>query len=255
MTIPEYNLLSDIKKTKDSCLVIPVINEGEKFHSLVHEIKAKKIDKVCDFIISDGGSTDNTLDFDLESNILQLNSNEGLSSQLRAAYFFAKERKYKNIVTIDGNGKDDPSFIGEIIKKLNDGYDFVQCSRFIKEGKGINTPPLREFAIRYLHAPMLSFFSGFLWTDTTQGYRGYSSRFLFEKKISIFRNLFKKYELLAYLSFAGPKNGFKCIEIPVTRKYPEGKIPTKINSFAGNMLVFTTLIKACLGFYNPKSND
>ena len=41
------------------------------------------------------------------------------------------------------------------LKKLSEGYDFVQCSRFLKEGKGVNTPKLREIAIRFIHAPVL----------------------------------------------------------------------------------------------------
>ena len=41
-------------------------------------------------------------------NIIQLKDKEGLSAQLRAAYFQAKEKGYKNIITIDGNSKDDP---------------------------------------------------------------------------------------------------------------------------------------------------
>ena len=56
--------------------------------------------------------------------------------------------------------------------------DFVQASRFITGGISENTPKLREFAIRKIHAPLLKFFSGFPWTDTTQGFRGYSSKLL-----------------------------------------------------------------------------
>ncbi len=61
-----------------------------------------------------------------------------------------------------------------IIEALQQGVDFVQASRFVPGGAGENTSQSRDFAIRFIHAPMLSLFSGFRWTDTTQGFRAYS---------------------------------------------------------------------------------
>ena len=81
-----------------------------------------------------------------------------LSSQLRCAYSFALEEKYNGFITIDGNNKDDPNLVIDFIKYLDKGYDFIQASRFIKNGKGINTPILRHFAIKFIHAPILVFF-------------------------------------------------------------------------------------------------
>ena len=122
-----------------------------------------------------------------------------LSSQLRCAYSFALEEKYNGFITIDGNNKDDPNLVIDFIKYLDKGYDFIQASRFIKNGKGINTPILRHFAIKFIHAPILSFFSNFHWTDTTQGYRAYSRKIFEDRLILPFRNIFNSYELLCYL--------------------------------------------------------
>jgi hypothetical protein len=170
---------------------------------------------------------------------------------LRCAYAFSLKQGYKGIVTIDGNDKDDPKAISLFIKALSRGVDFVQASRFVPGGKSINTPKIRDFAIRYIHSPILSFFSGFSWTDTTQGFRGYSRRMLLDQKISIFRNIFNSYELLAYLSYRAPKLGYNCLEIPTIRKYSKGKIQTKISNFRGNLLILKILFEACLGRYNP----
>ena len=62
---------------------------------------------------------------------------------------------YNSVITIDGNNKDDPKTIPAIIQKLNEGNDFVQVSRFIKNGKGVNTPLKRMLAIRLIHAPLI----------------------------------------------------------------------------------------------------
>ena len=206
-------------------------------------------------IIVDGGSTDGSLESlrlqGLGVNTLILKTGPGkLSAQLRCAYSFCLLRDYKGVVTIDGNNKDDPKAIPAFIEKLNEGYDFVQASRFIPGGEAVNTPLSRNLAIRLIHAPLLSLASGFHWTDTTQGFRAYSATLLSNEKISIFREIFNEYELLAYLSYIAPKLKFKCIEIPSKRVYPLGETPTKISIFSGNFKVLTTLIKTCFGSYN-----
>jgi dolichol-phosphate mannosyltransferase len=173
-----------------------------------------------------------------------------LSAQLRCAYAFALDRGYEGIVTIDGNDKDDPEAIPRFITALKAGIDFVQASRFLPGGVAENTPRSRDFAIRYIHAPCLSLASGFKWTDTTQGFRAYSRQLLLDPRIAPFRDAFSSYELLAYLSYRAPRLGYKCLELPTTRRYPAGEIPTKISGFRGNMVLLNTLFRACTGKYN-----
>ena len=241
------------------CVVIPVINEGERIKCLLSRMMALKIDNIADIIIVDGGSTDGSLG--LES--LQQKGVRGLlvktgpgklSAQLRCAYAFAIDQGYQGIVTIDGNDKDDPVAIPPFIQALKQGVDFVQASRFIKGGMSENTPKSRDFAIRFIHAPMLRVYSGFQWTDTTQGFRAYSRKMLLDPKIALFRDVFRTYELLAYLSYRAPKLGYRCLELPTIRRYPKGEVPTKITSFKGNFAVLRTLMFACLDLYSPKNS-
>lgn len=254
--VPEMSVNFWQGKTSDFCVVIPVINEGERIHALLRRMAKEKIANCADIIIVDGGSNDNSL----EEKKLRVANVRGvivktgmgkLSAQLRCAYAFALEQGYKGIITIDGNNKDDPKDIPNFIRALESGADFVQASRFITGGIAENTPKSRNFAIRYIHAPCLSIASGFKWTDTTQGFRAYSRRILLDPKIAPFRAVFNQYELLAYLSCRVPKLGYSCVELPTVRKYPKGKIPTKISMMKGNWLVFTTLLNACMGRYNP----
>lgn len=237
------------------CVVIPVINEGERIKSLLSRMAALKIEGIADIIIVDGGSTDGSLE--VES--LQQNGVRGLlvktgpgklSAQLRCAYAFALDQGYEGIISIDGNDKDDPEAIPRFIEALKQGVDFVQASRFISGGVAENTPRSRDFAIRFIHAPMLSLFSGFRWTDTTQGFRAYSRKMLLDPNIAPFRDVFMTYELLAYLSYRVPKLGFRCLELPTIRRYPKGEVPTKISTFNGNLSVLRVLVNACFGIYN-----
>ena len=254
--IPNFKI--DFFKGKNTkyCLVIPVINEGDRIRLFLERLKKLKIASLIDIVIIDGGSTDNSLNkkslisFEV-CGLLTKIDNGKLSSQLRIAYAFALVNNYEGIITIDGNNKDDPSNIFKSIQLLDKGYDFVQASRFLKGGKHINTPIIRYLAIRLIHAPLLSIFSGFYWTDTTQGFRAYSKKCLIDSRIKPFRDIFMDYELLAYLSYRAPRVGLKCIEFPSSRYYPRGKVPTKISNFNGNIKLIKTLIKACFGRFNP----
>jgi dolichol-phosphate mannosyltransferase len=158
-------------------------------------------------------------------------------------------------VTIDGNDKDDPDAIPRFIDAIEQGYDFVQASRFLAGGVAENTPKSRDFAIRFIHAPMLSLASGFHWTDTTQGFRAYSRAMLLDPRVAPFRDEFTTYELLAYLSYRVPKLGYRCVELPTVRRYPKGEVPTKISSVRGNLSVLQVLMKACAGQYNPRLGE
>jgi dolichol-phosphate mannosyltransferase len=258
--VPAFETLLWRGRQHPWCVVVPVINEGKRIRSLLSRMAALKINGIADVIIVDGCSTDGSLA--LES--LQEKGMRGLlvktgpgklSAQLRCAYAFALDQGYEGIVTIDGNDKDDPEAIPRFIEALEQGVDFVQASRFLAGGVAENTPKSRDFAIRFIHAPMLSLFSGFEWTDTTQGFRAYSRKMLLDAKIDIFRDVFMTYELLAYLSYRAPKLGYRCCELPTIRRYPKGEVPTKISSFKGNLSVLQVLISACLGRYDPVKNN
>jgi dolichol-phosphate mannosyltransferase len=75
-----------------------------------------------------------------------------------------------------------------------------------------------------------------------------------DTRIAPFRDVFMSYELLAYLSYRAPKLGYRCIELPSIRRYPDGKVPTKISRFTGNLALLQVLVRACLGAYNSKIN-
>lgn len=237
-------------------LVIPVINEGERIQNELMTMTKLGISNVADIIIVDSGSTDGSLglDFLRENQVRGLLVKTGpgkLSAQLRCAYAFALDQGYEGIVTIDGNDKDDPEPIPRFIDALKQGVDFVQASRFLEGGAAVNTPKSRDFAIRWIHAPLLSLSSGFQWTDTTQGFRAYSRKLLLDARIAPFRDIFTDYQLLAYLSHRAPKLGYVCRELPTIRRYPAtGKTPTKISGVRGNLRVLRVLVEACTGAYD-----
>jgi glycosyltransferase involved in cell wall biosynthesis len=253
--IPAFHVKFKQERRHAYCVLIPVINEGERIRSLLSRMTALQIREIADIIIVDGGSRDGSLEPGIladagVSALLEKTGPGKLSAQLRCGYAFSLDEGYLGVVTIDGNDKDDPEAISRFISALQEGVDFVQASRFVPGGIAENTPLSRHLAIKLLHAPLLSLASGFPWTDTTQGFRAYSRRLLLDPRLKLFRNIFSTYELLAYLSYRAPKLGFRCVEMPTIRRYPKGETPTKISSVRGNLALVGTLIKVCRGGYN-----
>ena len=253
--VPDFRCLEFNKKRSDVCVCIPVINEGQRIKSLIGRMS--HLVNTVDVLIADGGSTDGSVEEDYlrKSGVCTLLTKEGpgkLSAQLRMAMAYAIEQGYTGIVTIDGNNKDDPEAIPEFLSKLKEGYDFIQGSRYMPGGKGLNTPFIRHMAIKFLHVPLISLSARYRYTDTTCGFRAYNTQFLLDKRIQPFRNVFWSYELLFYLAVCATRLGFRVTEIPTTRSYPaNNKIPTKISFVRGNINLLMILLKTLFVGYYP----
>lgn len=245
----------ETRRTK-YCLLIPVINEGDRIKAELERAYKNQVHGQCDIIICDGGSTDGSLNADrireLGVNAVLTKQDRGRqAAQLRMGLWWAMHRGYDGVVTIDGNNKDSIEDVGKMVEKLDVGYDFIQGSRYVSGGKSINTPILRHFAVRCIHAPIISLAAGFRFTDTTNGFRAYSKLYVNHPDVQPFRDIFMTYELLAYLSVRAAQLGLRVCEVPVTRSYPIGqKTPTKISPFKGNFDLIRILLKTWVGCYH-----
>lgn len=254
--VPSYRATIFSEKATRYAIVVPVINEGQRIIQQLQRMKDACIDQAADIIIADGGSSDGSLEPDrlltLGVRTLLVKTGEGkLSAQLRMGYAFALDEGYDGIVTIDGNGKDSVESVPLFLAALDDGIDYAQASRFISGGKAVNTPRIRDLAIRFIHAPVLSFAAGRRFTDTTQGFRAYSRAYLEHPQVQPFRNIFQSYELLAYLTVRASQLGLRTREIPTTRTYPsDGTIPTKL-TMRGNGDLLRVLWRTVCGRYTP----
>lgn len=255
--VPRFECTEYEIKTKEYVVLIPIINEGERISAELQRAMDNNVADFADIVICDGGSSDGCTDEtklkSLQVNSLLVKQDEGKQgAQLRMGIWWALERGYDGIITIDGNNKDSIEDVPHFIEKLKEGYDFIQGSRFVKGGKAVNTPFIRFVSVKLLHAPIISLTAHQHFTDTTNAYRAYSRRYLTDERVQPLRDVFMTYELLAYLSVRATQIGMKACEIPVTRAYPpKGKTPTKISFFKGNANLMRILLKNACGKYNP----
>ena len=255
--VPAYTKQEFASRSSKYCLLIPIINEGNRILTQLAKGQKAGIHHLCDVILCDGGSTDGSME---PNRLAQLGVNTLLTkqsagkqgAQLRMGIAYALERGYKGVLTIDGNNKDSIESVPLFLQKLEQGYDLVQGSRFVPGGRAINTPVSRYWAVRLIHAPVISLAAGQWFTDTTNAYRAYSREYLTHPAVQPLRDIFVGYELLAYLSIRATQLGLKACEVPVERAYPKNEpTPTKIKGFQGNSNLLKILFAAAAGRYNP----
>jgi glycosyltransferase involved in cell wall biosynthesis len=253
--IPSFEVAHSRRRANRHAVCVFVINEGDKVRKQL--LAMKEFTGQADVIIADGGSTDGAFDGaileDAEVTALLVKTGPGkLSAQMRMGLAWCLDQGFEGVITIDGNGKDGLAAIPRFVELLDNGYDHIQGSRFVRGGKHYNTPSLRYLGVRLLHAPLISLAAHFRYTDTTNGFRGYSRRLLRDERVLPFRDCFEAYELHYYLAIRAARLGLRCTETPVVRSYPPGgTVPTKIKGLRGNLGILRTLWRSVRGDFDP----
>ena len=252
---PEFDVTEFRERRSRYCLCAFMINENGRLHSELE--KCRELAQSLDIVLADGGSTDGSTEhgvlagFGVRSLLVKQGPGK-LGAQMRMAFAYALSQGYEGVICVDGNDKDDvPKGAAEFIRGLDEGFDHLQGSRYVPGGHHENTPALRHWGVKLLHAPVLSLASGFHYTDTTNGFRGYSRRLLEDPRIRVLREELVGYELHYYLAIQAARRGYRVAEVPVTRVYPKhGKAPTKITGLRGNAKILGVLFRTALGRYD-----
>lgn len=253
--LPTFQTALYNDRRKAHALVIPVINEGERIRGQLRRIRDS--DLPVDVVVADGGSTDGSLDAEFVARmgvraVLTKTGPGKLSAQLRMAYAWCLREGYNGIVTIDGNGKDGVEAVADMVAKLEECCDYVQGSRYLPGGRAENTPLERTIANRGIHAPLLSLAGRHWFTDTTNGFRAYSARYLLDPRVKPFRDVFQNYELLFYLTVRAGQIGMMVDHVAVQRRYPANvATPTKITGIRSKIDVLKQSVNAAVGRFAP----
>lgn len=250
--LPKYDSEYFFDKKNKYALLIPTLNEGERIQTQLKKIKSLSLENTVDVFILDSNSTDKSLEVDflkecsVRAKITVFEGKQG--SAFRAGINEVFNQNYDGIITVDGNNKDSMQSIIDFAKKLDEGYDFVQGSRFAKGAKHENTPLIRLLAMKLILIPWVSILANFRYTEVASAFRAYSKNLLIDA--DILRDCFVSYEFLWYMSVFAPKNNYKVTEIPTERCYPKTKkIPTKIST-RGCFDIILQLFYLTIGKYN-----
>jgi dolichol-phosphate mannosyltransferase len=176
-------------------------------------------------LVVDDGSTDRTADIAREhgATVVSLPRHTNIDTALRAGFDVALHDGYGIIVIMAGNGKDDPTEIPRLLKPIEeDGYDFVQGSRYLPGGKHAHMPFHRTFGT-HLYPWLLRLTTGFRATDGTNGFRALKSSILRDPKIDIRQSWLDPYGTELYLVLKVIQLGYRITEVPVSKIYPNTK--------------------------------
>lgn len=220
-----------------------------------------KIDKVVrkfndydsyDVLVMDDGSNDGSLDTlkdpSFKFTVLRNPVNMGAGYSVRKVLTYAKDNRYDVAILVAGNDKDDPDDVKKLIKAIENGFDFVQGSRYIPGGNFGNMPLYRRIATQFIHPLLFSLVTGGRITDSTNGFRAIRLSMLDDKRINLNQDWLDKYELEPYLFYKVIKLGYKVKEVPVTKIYPRKELGySKMKPISGWWSIVRPLIYLALG--------
>lgn len=146
--------------------------------------------------------------------------NLGVGAAIRTGIEYAfSEGVYDFVVIMSSNGKMHPEELDQVTRPiLEQGYDYVQGSRFMKDGRVLALSRFRSAAIP-LYSAAASMVLGRVFTDITCGFRAYRLWIVRDARVNLQQKWLNRYELELYIHYYACRLGARIIEVPVTIDY------------------------------------
>ena len=180
-------------------LVIPAFNEGEKTSQVVENVPREVIDEI---IVVNDGSQDETcgaVRATGRATIIHNESRQGIGFAIRSGLEEVLKKKFDVVVVMAGNGKDNPRQIPCLLDPIvNEGFDYVQGSRYLKGGE-YGDMPMHRFLFTRAYSWAVRLLYGHHITDGTNGFRTYKLSILSDPKINLYQDWLRE-PLEYYLS-------------------------------------------------------
>ena len=200
----------------------PMYNEGEKALGVVRRFPRGLVDEI---VIVNDASTDGAARKVVQAGVTVLSHDKrsGPGTAIRTGIDYGLRKGYDAFVVFATNGKDNPEEITKLLRPLQENRaDFVQGSRYLKGGSWQNMPFHRVWGIR-LFSGLFSLAAGRWITDGTSGFRAFRRSLLEDPRINLRQEWLEGYPLETYLFFQAIRLGYRVVEVPITKTYPESK--------------------------------
>ncbi len=197
---------------KKTFIVIPCYNEEKVIGDVIRDIKKEGWKNI---VVVDDGSFDKTSDKAKEEKayVLRHILNRGKGAAVKTGLEFVKSQNADVVVTIDGDGQNNPKEIKKLVKKIEEGFDVVMGTRFEKKKNKI--PLFNRLANKFANF-FIFFVYGLMVSDSQSGFRAYNKRAL-----ELLNLKMDRYEFDSEVIREIARNKLKYAEVPIDVFYTE----------------------------------
>lgn len=203
-------------KRKKTLVIVPTYNEIENLEMIYRRIT--RVSKTCHILIIDDGSPDGTGEMadrlslkDKRVKVFHRSGKLGLGTAVITGFYYALDKKYELIITIDADLSHDPAYIPQMLNLMGE-YDLVIGSRYVRDGGMVN------WSIRRL---LISMFANYMvkkilridQKDCSGGFKCYTAELL--RKIRPDHIISKGYVFYVEILYRAIRAGARVKEIPI----------------------------------------
>tara|TARA_Y100000588_G_scaffold152200_1_gene166307 strand:- start:1143 stop:1937 length:795 start_codon:yes stop_codon:yes gene_type:complete len=199
-------------------VVMPCWNEEGKVGPGVAAVPRDLVDTVC---VVNNGSIDRTAEEAREAGATVIDHpiNQGAGGGIRSGLFYGLQNGFDLLAVLAGDNQDNPEDLRHVADKLIDeDLDYVQGSRWMKDGKRINMTMSRKI-LTWVYSFLFTRFFGVPISDATNGFRLFKAEILEDDQINLWQDWMLAYELEPYLLIKTCQLGYKVGQAPVQKTY------------------------------------
>lgn len=225
-------------------IVLPAYNERESLPHLLPKIDRAMREHALDYrlVAVDDGSRDGTGDIlvgfsdSLPLDVVTHPINRGLGETERDGFEFVAARCAPSdvIVRVEGDDTHDPQYILTLIRKLDEGFDVVNTSRFQPGGSQRGVSTYRAWISRAANLFMRVLFPIPNVRDFSCGFRAYRAQVI-QDAVAVYGNHFIQLRGLGFTSTLEMLVklhllGCRCAEVPFVLRYDQKASESKMVS-------------------------